>query len=143
MVEKPKPPEASSDVIPSVSPAEWEVMEVFWERGEMAARDVFDALPEDCEWAYKTVKTLLSRLVAKGALDYKQVGNSYLYRAAYSRHDLTRDEVRTFVDRVFGGAVAPLLTYFAQEKNLTDEDMEQLRRIVGDGQDKAEGKDKS
>ncbi len=66
----------------ALSPAEWEIMKVFWDLGPMAARDVYAALPRDCSWAYKTVKTLLSRLVAKEALAYDQIGNSYLYRPA-------------------------------------------------------------
>ena len=59
---------------PSISPAEWEVMKVLWEKGELAARDIYAALPEGHGWAYKTVKTLIARLVAKGAVDYEQIG---------------------------------------------------------------------
>ena len=68
-----------------LSPAEWEIMKIFWDRGPLAARDVYAQLPKKRGWAYKTVKTLLSRLVAKEALAYDQVGNSYLYRPAVDR----------------------------------------------------------
>lgn len=67
------------DSLPSISNAEWEIMKIFWDKGPMEARDVFAAIPENHGWAYKTVKTLLSRLVAKGTLDYDLIGNSYLY----------------------------------------------------------------
>ena len=50
----------------NLAPTEWEVMKILWDRGPLAARDVFAALPPEIEWAYKTVKTLLARLVAKG-----------------------------------------------------------------------------
>ena len=69
----------------SLAPAEWEIMKVLWEKGSAAARDVYVGLPADNSWAYKTVKTLLSRLVAKGAVTYEQVGNSYLYRPAVAQ----------------------------------------------------------
>ena len=78
----------------TLSPAEWEIMKIFWEHGPLAARDVYAQLPKKRGWAYKTVKTLLSRLVAKEALAYDQVGNSYLYRPVVDRDRMTRQEVR-------------------------------------------------
>ena len=118
------------DNVPSLSKAEWEVMKRFWENGPMAARDVYAALPEDHVWAYKTLKTLLSRLVAKGALDYEQVGNSYLYRPACSRERLTRKEVKGFVDRVLDGASAPIVAHFIEYAELSDDEIARLRKIL-------------
>jgi BlaI family transcriptional regulator, penicillinase repressor len=115
---------------PSVSNAEWEVMKVLWDNGPMAARDVFAALPEGHGWASKTVKTLLSRLVAKGALDYEQVGNSYLYRPAHTRRQMTRKEVKGFVDRVLQGSPLTMLAHFIEQHDLTPEEIEQLRRLL-------------
>jgi BlaI family transcriptional regulator, penicillinase repressor len=89
---------------PLLSPAEWEVMKVLWESGPLAARDVFARLPKNRGWAYKTVKTLLSRLVAKQALAYDQIGNSYLYRAAVDREATTRQEVRSVFQRLISEA---------------------------------------
>jgi BlaI family penicillinase repressor len=83
--------------LPSLSNTEWEVMKVLWDKGELAARDVYAEVKEETDWAYTTVKTLLSRLVAKGALDYQQVGNSYLYRPAKTREQMTRTEMKGFL----------------------------------------------
>jgi BlaI family penicillinase repressor len=113
-----------------VSNAEWEVMKVLWEKEPMAARDVFAALPQGHGWAYKTVKTLLSRLVAKGALGYEQVGNSYLYRPAYTRGQMTRKEVKGFVDRVLSGSPLPMLARFIEEHELTPAEIEHLRHLL-------------
>src|SRR5512137_2757968 len=115
---------------PSISNAEWEVMRALWQGGAMAARDVYAALPEGHGWAYKTVKTLLSRLVAKGAVEYEQVGNSYLYRPVYTREQMTRKEVKGFVDRVLEGSLTPLLAHFIEERDLDQEELEQLTLLV-------------
>ncbi len=85
--------------VPAISAAELEVIKTLWDRGAMAARDVFAALPDGHGWAYKTVKTLLARLVAKGAVAYEQVGNSYLYRPAVSREQVTRRELKGLSSR--------------------------------------------
>ena len=113
-----------------LSPAEWEIMKVLWEQGSAAARDVFAALPADNSWAYKTVKTLLSRLVAKGAISYEQVGNSYLYRPAVGQEQMTRDEVRGLFRRIQGMALSPLLAHFIEEAPMTEEDIAALRRVL-------------
>lgn len=112
----------------SLSGAEWEVMKVIWDHGPQAARDVYAALPDEVSWAYKTVKTLLSRLVAKGALDYEQIGNSYLYRAAVARDQMTRKEMRGVFSRVMGTALSPVLAHFIEEADLSDEEIRQLKR---------------
>jgi BlaI family penicillinase repressor len=105
-------------------------MKTLWDAGPLDARGVFAALPADSNWAYPTVKTFLSRLVAKGALDYDQVGNSYLYRAAVPREQMTRQEVRTLFDRVVGAAASPVLAHFIDEANLSDDDIRQLQRLL-------------
>ena len=120
---------ASSDDL-AISPAEWQIMKILWERGPSAARDVFAALPREASWSYQTVKTLLSRLVAKGAAEYEQIGNSYLYRAGAAREQLTRQEIRGLVDRVVSGAASPVLAHFIDEVELTEADIRQLKRLL-------------
>jgi BlaI family transcriptional regulator, penicillinase repressor len=112
----------------ALSGAEWEIMKIFWDRGPLAARDVFAALPPGHGWAYKTVKTLLSRLVAKQALTYEQIGNSYLYRPAVDRRLMTRQEVRSVFQRLISEAVSPVLAQFIEEAELTEAEIKQLKR---------------
>lgn len=114
----------------TLAPAEWEIMKVLWEQGSAAARDVFAALPHDNSWAYKTVKTLLSRLVAKGAITYEQIGNSYLYYPAVEQDQMTREEVRGLFQKVQGLAVSPLLAHFVEEAEMTDDDIRQLQKLL-------------
>jgi len=111
-----------------LSPAEWEIMKIIWEAGPLAARDVFARLPTNRGWAYKTVKTLLSRLVAKRALAYDQIGNSYLYRAAVDREHATRQEVRSVLQRLISEAFSPVLAQFIDEADLSDAEIRELKR---------------
>lgn len=113
---------------PALSPAEWEIMKTLWDHGPLAARDVFARLPDPRGWAYKTVKTLLSRLVAKNAVAYDQIGNSYLYRPAVDRDSATKQEVRSVFQRMVSQAFAPVLTQFIDEADLSDADIKQLKR---------------
>ncbi|MDX9972633.1 MAG: BlaI/MecI/CopY family transcriptional regulator [FCB group bacterium] len=110
---------------PRLSEMEWEVMKPLWEHGPLAARDIYEKIPDSYGWAYRTVKTMLARLVKKGALAYDQIGNSYLYRAVYDRSEMSREATQSFVRRVFDGALAPFLAQFAQ--HVSDEELEVLR----------------
>lgn len=114
----------------TLAPAEWEVMKVLWDHEAMAARDVHAALPPERQWAAKTVKTLLSRLVAKGAVEYDQVGNSYLYRPAVGRERMMRQEVRSVYERIMSEALSPVLAHFLEEAELTDKEIRELKRIL-------------
>ena len=115
---------------PNISDAEWEVMNVLWESSPRTASEVADQLCERMNWHPKTVKTLLARLVKKGALRFKAEGNRYIYRPALSREKFVRAETRTFLDRVFGGQATPMLVHFAENGDLTPEDLEGLKEIL-------------
>ena len=121
---------SQNEQIPTVSQAEWEVMEVFWAGGPHAARDVYAALSRARSWDIKTVRTLLSRLVEKGALDYDQIGNSYLYRAAYTKDQLICGEVRNVANRTLDGSVSALFASFIREESLDVDEIKKLRKLL-------------
>jgi BlaI family penicillinase repressor len=116
---------------PRISEAEWEVMRVAWTRGPVTALEVVDAL-DDHGWSPRTVKSLLSRLKAKGALAYEARGKAYVYRPAVRREDCVRQESQSFLDRVFAGSVAPLLAHFVSRAKLSKEEVDELRKILAE-----------
>ena len=115
---------------PQISDAEWEVMKVLWAQSPLAANEIADAVCEPMGWHPKTVKTLLGRLVKKGVLRFKEEGNRYLYRPALPQERYIEEESRSFVDRVFGGAAAPMLVHFVERMKLTDADLAELRAVL-------------
>ena len=120
----------SEKEVPRLSASEWEVMKVIWDGGPMAIRDIYSRLSQEQHWAYPTVKTLVRRMVAKGWLDYTRVGNSFLYRAAVPRRKAVRSAVKEFSSRVLDGLLSPFVAYFAEERNLTPEDIAQIEKVL-------------
>ncbi len=112
--------------IPRLSDKEWEILKPLWKEGPLAARDIYSMVPKKYHWAYKTVKTMISRLVKKKALVYNQVGNSYLYRPAHSRPTMTRAALRCFFQKVFDGALHPFIDYFIE--NASPENIEDFKK---------------
>ena len=124
---------------PQISDAEWEVMNVLWESSPRAATEVADELCGRMKWHPKTVKTLLGRLVKKGALRYREEGNRYLYTPAFPRDRFVAVESRSFIERVFGGKATPALVHMVETMDLTEEDLRELRAIL-DRRQKEESK---
>lgn len=115
---------------PQISDAEWEVMKVLWASSPRTASEIVEALAEPKQWHPKTVKTLLGRLVKKGALRYTEEGNRYIYRPVFPRERYIEQESRSFLERVFGGAAAPMLVHFVENNQLSEKDLEELREII-------------
>jgi predicted transcriptional regulator len=112
-----------------ISDAELEVMEVLWaSEAALTATDVARRIERG--WSLATVKTMLSRLTAKGALRYREEGRRYLYSAAVARDFYVGRESRRFVDQLFGGRLSPLVARLAREDALDDEDIAAIEAIL-------------
>lgn len=115
---------------PRISDAEWQVMEAVWGRHDVAAGQIAAEVGPPNDWSEATVKTMLARLVKKGALQFRQDGKRYLYSPAVPREACVRSEARDFRERMFGGRTSPLLAWFVRESPLSDAEIEQLRALL-------------
>lgn len=113
-----------------ISEAESVVMEVLWTRQPLAAEDVVAALAEARDWQEPTIKTLLNRLLRKGAIAAEKDGRRYLYSPVLRREDWLLGESEGLVERLFGGRVAPLVAHFSQHRKLSQRDIAELRRLL-------------
>jgi BlaI family penicillinase repressor len=137
------PTTMKNESLPRISDAEWEVMLLLWEQSPLTAANVVATLAPVHNWNERTVKTLLSRLVKKGALSVEPDGKRYLYSAAVSRDACVRRESRTFLDRVFGGSASPMLAHFVREGGLNEKQIKELRSLLDEVDDKAAREDLS
>jgi BlaI family transcriptional regulator, penicillinase repressor len=115
-----------------ISDAEHQVMEVLWEASPLTANAVAEQLTATQNWTLATVKTLLSRLVAKDALATQAEGRAFLYRPLIERSAYVTGESRRLVDRLFGGKLTPLVAHFAQGETLTAQDIAEIEALLKD-----------
>jgi BlaI family transcriptional regulator, penicillinase repressor len=123
-----------------LSDAEWIVMNLVWDSQPTEASDVNASLGKVNGWSDATVKTMLHRLVKKGALKTEQVGKKYRYTAAVRQSECIRKASRSFLDRVFGGDAAPALLHLVKTSKLSEADLAQLRALL-DSKAKTNSKD--
>lgn len=116
--------------LPQISDAEWLVMRVLWDKAPQTANDVVAALEPHVHWKPKTVMTLLNRLVKKGALDYNKQGRAYHYFPQVREAACVRAESRSFLQRVYGGSLLPMLAHFLDEERLSPREIAELKRLL-------------
>ncbi|MFZ6718882.1 BlaI/MecI/CopY family transcriptional regulator [Undibacterium sp. Ji49W] len=120
----------------SISEAESVVMEALWKKHPLSAEEVFAAVLDQQEWQEATVKTLLNRLLKKGAIQAEKDGRRFLYSPMLKREQWIQSESKGFLDRMFDGNIAPLVAHFSQQKKLSRQDIAELKRLIeelGDG----------
>ena len=116
--------------VPTISEAEWKIMKLLWTRSPQPAYDLVEVLARTEEWHPNTIKTMLSRLVKKKALGVTKYKNLHLYRPLISEEECIQVESDWLLNRVFGGAVKPLLLHFVRKQKLTAADLDELKTIL-------------
>ncbi len=110
--------------------AEWQIMNALWESHPATARDVMERLPAGVKWAYTTIKTMLSRLVEKDAVDETKQGNTSLYTPLISQRKARLSAFRSLLETAFDGAMGPMVHFLIEEKQLTPKQEKELKAFL-------------
>jgi BlaI family penicillinase repressor len=117
--------------LPRISETEWEIMRIVWKRQPVTSADVIAQLQrEDASWRAVTAKTLLNRLVRKGALCYETMGRIYHYSSTVSEAECVAAATRSFLERVFGGSLTGMMAHYVESRKLSRAQLNELRRIL-------------
>jgi BlaI family penicillinase repressor len=117
--------------VPRISDTEWEIMRIVWQKHPLTANEIIEQLgAAGGGWHPKTARTLLARLVQKGALGYEAKGRTYVYSPLVSEEDCVATASESFLDRVFGGSLKPMLAHFVERQKLTRGDLEELQKLL-------------
>jgi BlaI family penicillinase repressor len=117
--------------VPRISESEWKVMKAVWASHPCSADEIFARLQSnDPGWHPKTARTLLNRLVKKKALGFEKEGRAYLYCPLVAEEDCVDAASESFLERVFGGSLKPMLAHFVQQKKLSRREIKELRELL-------------
>ena len=124
---------------PRISEAEWEVMKVLWKTSPRTANEIVKELKGRTHWKRETIRTLINRLVQKKTLGFEKKGRQYHYFPRVTEAEGIKAEAESFVKRIGGGSIEPMLAAFVEEKQLSAEKIARLKSILS--QAEAAGKD--
>jgi BlaI family transcriptional regulator, penicillinase repressor len=113
----------------SISESEWKIMKVLWERPELTLKEIAGSL-EDTAWSYTTIRTLVTRLLEKGAIAADKTAGNFKYSPAVSENECKFKEMNRFLSRVFDGSVSMLVSTLTKDSNLTEEEQKELMNII-------------
>lgn len=121
----------------SISESEWTVMKIIWEEPPKALQDILSAL-KHTQWSTTTIQTYLARLVKKGALTTERQGKGYLYYPAVSEGDCQLAEGKSFLNRVYDGSLAKMVSGFVKNGDLSAEELQKLKKLLEEQDEKCE-----
>jgi BlaI family penicillinase repressor len=113
-----------------LSKAEWTVMNLCWEKGKSTARQIYEAVSEDRDWEYQTVKTMLDRIVKKGFLKREKLGPLCLYQPCVKQKRVVSEAIESFFSTVMDDGLAPLFVHLAERRKLDDDEIASLKKLI-------------
>ncbi|MDH4203377.1 MAG: BlaI/MecI/CopY family transcriptional regulator [Phycisphaerae bacterium] len=114
--------------------AEWQIMKALWAEWPATARQIADRLSGEVNWAYTTIKTMLTRLTEKKALKETKKGNVSVYEPIISRPDAQRNALKSLVNQAFDGAFGPLMHFLLEDQKLPENQKEELLKVLKEGE---------
>ena len=122
--------------IPKISEAEWEVMKTLWKTNPLTSEEIIEALSLKMSWSKQTIKTFITRLIKKGVIGFKKDGRVYNYYPLISEGDCMKFENKSFIKKVYDGALNILFSSFLEEENLSIDEIEELEKILKEKKEK-------
>jgi BlaI family penicillinase repressor len=118
------------EIAASISDAEMVVLQQLWDEAPLSAQEIIERLKRHGTVHPKTIKTLINRLLNKGALKYKEENRKYLYMPVLKKTDFYRIKTESFLNKFFDGELSPLVTFFSSQKKLSEKQIEELKLLV-------------
>ena len=110
--------------------AEWQIMNALWSGSPATARQIAERLPQNINWAYTTIKTMLSRLTDKRAVRETKKGNVGLYEPILSRQQARRSALKSLANQAFDGAFGPLMHFLLEDQKLSGKQREEILQVL-------------
>ena len=113
-----------------LSQSEWQIMNALWQRYPASARELLERLPKNINWAYTTLKTMLTRLVAKNIVSERKRANTSIYEPLITRSKARRNALQSLMDQAFDGAMGPLMHFLIEDQKLSKKQRQQLLQML-------------
>lgn len=120
-----------------LSDSEWELMKILWEHAPASVNEIAEQAQPLTQWHPKTVRTMLIRLDKKGVVEHVQHNGIQHYQPLYSREEFESQATQTFLQRVFDGALTPMVAHFTRRRKLTAEEKQALLDLLNEDEGKA------
>lgn len=115
--------------ISKISDAEYEIMKIIWKNEPVKASEVVELVDSEC-WNENTIRTMVNRLLKKGAIGYKKKGKAYLYNSTVSEIEYKKYESMSFLKKLYSGSISAMFANFVHDQNVSKDELKELRGIL-------------
>jgi BlaI family transcriptional regulator, penicillinase repressor len=119
---------------PTLTEAEFRLMEVLWQKGPATVQQVLDALPEKEPIAYNSVLTTIRILEKKGYVGHEKDGRAHVYSPLVERKEATRSEISRLANRFFGDSQELLVLNILEDRGMDAGELNRLRKMLERGE---------
>lgn len=117
---------------PDISNAEWEIINVLWTQSPLSANHIIEQVQQSKAWNEKTIRTLITRLYKKGLLSREKQDGVYQYTPTVEKDYMKYEKTKTLVNQLYGGDVKSLVLNFVEQKELNEQDLQELHDLLED-----------
>src|SRR5262245_8215475 len=121
----------------TLSPAQLEIMNLVWDRGEMTVAQVWKVLAGRRPVARNTVQTMLTRLADKGWLQVRAEGNTFYFRGGQPRNSAVRRMIKQFIDTVFEGSASRLVMTLLDTRQISAKEIKRIHKLISETEKKS------
>ena len=121
--------------------AEEQIMQVLWRLGKGFVKDIVEELPEP-KPAYNTVSTIVRILEKKGFVSHQAYGKTHEYFPLTSRDEYKKSFLNSFIKRYFGNSFQEMVSFFASDRDIGLEELEEVRKLLNEEIVRQKGRDK-
>jgi|SRR5690606_2599597 len=114
----------------NISKSELVVLQTLWDESPLTVGQIIERVRKTVDWHDNTIKTLLSRLLEKEAVDRHKDGRQFFYKPLVSRDVVVSEEAESLLDRFFDGKMPRLVAHFAEGKKLSRTDIEEIEALL-------------
>ena len=118
-----------------LTPAQLEIMNLFWEQGELGVAQVWKLLSARRKVARNTVQTMLTRLVERGWLLARPEGKAFCFRASRPRKSTLRRMVSQLLDTAFDGSASGMVMALLEARRLSADEAQHIRTLIDRSQE--------
>ena len=124
---------------PALANAELAIMNLLWQNNRLTARQVREKLyPDATKAQHGTVQKLLQRLEDKGYVERDRSLSVHLFSTAISRQTYAGRQLEFLAAKLTAGSFAPLITHLVEAHKISSDEIDKIRTILDDQQDKGE-----
>lgn len=116
----------------NISDAEWVVIKVLWEKSPLNSTNIIEALSTETNWSPKTIHSLISRLVKKGAVGVNKESPQFQFYPRVEKKDCVMKETRSFIKKVYDGSLQLMVSNFIKDEKLSKDEIEDLQRLLNE-----------